>query len=383
MKPSYDIAVVGLGIVGSSALWRAAVRGASVIGIERFEPPHSRGSSHGGSRIFRRTLFEGDHYIPLAQRADDLWQELDEAAGQRLRRTTGGLVIAPEDSARIARAITSAERGGVDVEVLDATALASRYPQHAQLAGDIAVFEPGAGVLHPENSIRAALTTARRLGAEMVTGTRVTAIEEHRDHVEIVVADGEPFTARRLILAAGAWITELVPQLKLPLTIQRSPLVWFRGSDMAAFGPDRFPTFVRVNDRVDCWGIPDVDGQGVKVGFGQGFAHKPTLASADENWRHTDERDTGPAQDAVRVAFPGLIPRVVHAEPCVNSRTPDRDFLLGIHPEAPAIVLASGFSGHGFKHATASGDVAVDLALTGTSEIPIERFSPTRFAQDR
>ncbi|MFD7161427.1 N-methyl-L-tryptophan oxidase [Kribbella sp. NPDC059898] len=373
----YDVAVLGLGAVGASALWRAAARGASVIGFEQFEPGHPRGSSHGGSRIFRQTLFEGVEYVPLARRAKRLWQQLQQQSGAQLFQRTGGLTIGPAGSSLIKVALESAQAGGFEHELLDEEILAGTYPQHAHIQGDVAVFERGAGVMNPEASIRAAVAQARQHGAEVAVNARVDSID-HEDQGVRIVCGGNEVLARRAIVATGAWFTDLVPDLALPLTIVRSPLVWFTGPDRAAYGPDRFPVFVRKSGDLDGWGITDIDGKGVKIGAGPS-APKPLLDRADDNSYPIDERDTGPCERFCERAFPGLDPVAKAAEPCMNSRTADRDFIIGIPEKAPSLVLAGGFSGHGFKHASASGDVAVDLAIDGATELPIDRFSPERF----
>ena len=197
------------------------------------------------------------------------------------------------------------------------------------------------------------------------------------DEVRIEIGD-ERIRARRAVLATGAWITDLIPDLDLPLRIVRSPLVWFTGPDREAYRPGRFPVFVRQTGDLDGWGISDVDGAGVKIGAGPS-APKPVLQHAGDNGYPIDARDTDPPEQFCRRAFPGLNPVAAAARACMNSATPDRDFVLGASSLAPSLILAGGFSGHGFKHAAASGDVSVDLALDGASAVPLHRFSPDRF----
>ncbi len=378
-KPTYDIAILGLGAMGSMAAWRGASRGAKLLGIEQFGPAHARGSSHGGSRIFRKTLFEGPAYIPLVERADQLWRQLSREAGVTLFQQSGGLCIGPRDGELVKDALQCADAGGFEHQLLEPDELAARYPQHAHVDDDVAVLEPGAGILHPEDSIRAALGLAKAAGADLRFDTRVTTLHVGTDGVEISTAD-ETLRARRAIVATGAWFTDLVPRLELPLRVQRSALIWFQGEDRAAYRPDRFPVFVRENALMDGWGIPDVDGTGVKIGAGPS-APKPWLSHAAENDFPVNERDTGPAEEFCKRAFPGLVPVAVAARPCMNSKSPDGDFVIGVPDGAPSVVLAGGFSGHGFKHAAAVGDVTVDLALDGQSDLPLAAFSPARLSR--
>ncbi len=375
---SYDVAVLGLGAMGATAAWRAAARGASVIGFEQFTPAHARGSSHGGSRIFRKTVFEGIDYVPLVNRAETLWAQLERDSGATVFYRSGGLCVGAADGELVRDAVRCAEEGAVEIELLDADALAGRYPQFAVAPGDVGVFEPGAGALDPEGCIRAALGLAKAAGAELRFETQVTGLQYDDAGVRISVG-AETISARRAIVATGAWFTDLVPELGLPLQIQRSPLVWFTGADRAAYGPDRFPTFIWESGDLNGWGIPDVDGRGVKVGVGSGAAYKPLLGHASENGYPIGPVDTDPVEAFVRRAFPGLDPVAAAATPCMNSKSPDRDFVIGIPAAAPSLVLAGGFSGHGFKHSAAVGDITVDLAMEGASDIALDRFSPNRF----
>jgi sarcosine oxidase len=371
----FDVAVLGLGAMGAMTAWRAAERGARVVGIERFGPAHNRGSSHGGSRIFRETLFEGVDYIPIIGRAKPLWRELEAVSGATLFRRSGGLYIGPRDGELVRDAQVAAAVGGFEQHLLEPDELASRYPQHAMIDDDVAVFEPGAGVLDPEASIRAALDLAGAAGALLRFDSKVTGLHADDGGVRIEVG-GETIRANRAVVATGAWFTDLV--CELPLRVQRSSLFYFTGPDMDAFGYRRFPVFVRESGRVDGWGVPDMDGTGVKLGAGP-TANKPWLAHADDNDYPLDARDTAPAEEFCRLAFPGLTPEVVAGRPCMNSKTPDQDFVLGVPAAAPGLVLAGGFSGHGFKHAAGVGDITADLALDGGCDIPLARFSPDRF----
>jgi sarcosine oxidase len=371
----YDVAVIGIGAMGAMAAWSAASRGASVVGFEQYAIAHDKGSSHGGSRIFRRTMFEGEHYNPIVARAEELWRKLEEEAGTRLLQPSGGLCIGPRDGELIVDALRCAEAGGVEHELLEPDHLAARFPQHAHIPGDVGVYEPGAGVLNPEAAITAAFGLATAAGAQLRTASGVTAIHPEETSVRIETAD-EVVTARSAIVATGAWFTDLLPDL--PLRIQRSSLMWFTGADRASYRPDRFPVFIHESGPVDGWGIPDVDGRGVKLGAGPS-APKPWIDHPRDNDHPVDEKDVEPVTGFCRAAFPGLTPTPVDARACMNSKTPDGDFVLGSPEAAPRLVLAGGFSGHGFKHASAVGEIVADLALAGGSSIPLERFSPDRF----
>lgn len=369
-----DFAVVGLGAMGAMSLWQLAERGVSVVGLERYDIAHPYGSSHGGSRIFRSILFEGPEYVPVARRSLELWRELERVADTSLLTVTGGLCIGSDGGDLTADAVKSADEGGVAYELLDVDALRTRFPQHASFDDDIGVYESEAGSVHPERAIEAAVARAVECGARVETGTVVSAIEFGSDRVRVECV-GSVIEARTVVVSAGPWFNDLVPELALPLRNQRSILSWFAGG--RDFGADRFPAFVRESHDLQGWGLPDLDGSGVKVGIsGQ---PKPWLDRPEDNRAPVRSAETLPIESFCRIAFPGLLPRAVRAEPCINSKTPDGDFVVGTTPRAPGLVLAGGFSGHGFKHAAGIGSIAADLAVDGATDIPIGRFDPDRF----
>ncbi|MFI6735399.1 N-methyl-L-tryptophan oxidase [Nonomuraea sp. NPDC050451] len=373
-----DVIVIGLGAMGSMTAWQAAARGASVVGIEQFPLAHSRGSSHGGSRIYRQILFEGKEYVPLARRTLDLVRGLERESGASLFTPSGGIVVGTRGGPLIEDALASATAGEVTYEYLEPDELGKRFPQHAAFDDDVAVYEPGAGVLHPEACVTAAAEAARRAGARIHAESPVRALHVADGHVEVVTGE-ETFTARRVVLASGAWGLDLLPGVELPLRTQRSCLAWFKArQDQGDYRPDSFPVFVRESRDLDGWGIPDVDGQGVKVGVG-GTVKKRWLDRPEDNWEPPSPQDLAPTEDFCRRAFPGLDPRVAHATACMNSKTPDGDFIIGTVGGTDRVVFAGGFSGHGFKHCAAVGLVCAQLALDGRTELDIEKFSPERF----
>jgi sarcosine oxidase len=382
VKTDVDVVVVGVGAMGAMSLWRLAARGASVVGIERFSPGHDRGSSHGGSRIFRTILFEGSDYVPLARRARQLWHHLEQISGVTLFTRTGGLTIGPATGSLICDALTSAAVEEVEHEMLDTEALRRRFPQHAAFDDDVAMLEPAAGVLRPEAAILAAVKAATDAGATVLAQCRALQVETRQSGV-VVDVDGHRISGRRLVLATGAWFGELLPGLHLPIRIQRSALAWFRGPDEGVYRPSCFPVFVRESGPFDGWGIPDIDGTGVKVGLGPaarvGSDVKRWLEDPDANPREVKPEELRPFIEFCQAALRGLSPTPVRAQPCLNAKTPDGHFIIGLHPAVPNVVLVGGFSGHGFKHATAVGDVAAELALEGGTNLPLGRFSPTRF----
>jgi len=161
MEGTADVAVLGLGAMGSAALWRLASRGASVVGFERFEPGHEFGSSHGASRIFRAAYFEDTRYVPLLVAALEWWRRLEQESARELLVQIGGLMIGPPDGPLITGSLKSVNEHRLPHRILDRAAMAASYPQHKLVAGDVAILDELAGVLLPEETIAACLALAK------------------------------------------------------------------------------------------------------------------------------------------------------------------------------------------------------------------------------
>ncbi|WP_423917308.1 N-methyl-L-tryptophan oxidase [Frigoribacterium sp. 2-23] len=381
-----DVIVVGLGAWGAQALWRLAERGRRVIGIERFGIGHGMGSTHGATRLFRIACMEHPGLAPIATRARDLWYDLGERTGQTLLRQTGGIMIGPRDGHVVAGTLRAVEEAGVEATVLEHDELVARFPQYAGFgADDIGVWDPAAGISYPEKGVRAAVDLARSLGAEVLTDTRVTAIDPISGGVE-VTAGGRVLRAARVVVALGAWTPQFVDH---PLVARRTPLFWFEGDEAEATAPGgdfdlaAFPVFIRqLPDGTTLWGHgadrTDGDGYAVKIGLeDSNGAFEDTEADTVDRYIHPSS-DYGMLSAAVARAFPGLDPTPAKAIPCMVTNSPDRQFVIG-HPAGdPRIVVAGGDSGHGFKHAPAIGELLAQLATDEQPFTDIEFMNPDR-----
>jgi len=376
-----EVVVVGLGSMGSQALWQVARRGVSAIGIEQFAPGHDQGAGHGESRIIRSCYQEGPQYVPLIQAAFPLWRELEEETGQRLLTENGALFIGHPDSGYLPDAIATARAYDLPYELLDAGEASRRFPQHRLRSEEAAFLDLKAGFLRPEAAVRAAAGRAERLGARVVTAARVEAIEEHSDRVEIRTAAGT-FRAARAIVAAGAWTEKLLPDLGLPLWVERQVMFWFRAHHPEEFAPERFPVFIRERSQDHTWyglpswyGVPSLDGETVKAAI----HHEGAPADPDHQDREVRERDATPVSELVADGLPGLDPKPVRGKTCMYTNTPDGHFVLGRPPGLERVVVLGPMAGHGFKFAAAVGRIGADLVVDGTTELPIDFFSPARF----
>lgn len=378
--PDADIAVVGLGAWGASALWQLARRGLRVIGVDRYGPANINGSSYGESRMFRTACLEHPGLVPLAQRSRELWQQLERESGTRLLEPTGAMLIGPEDGRIVGGALRAAREHGLDIEVLDRDALHRRSPAHEALPADhIAVVEPAGGLTLPEATIRAALASARTAGAQILTDTRVTALESESAGTAVHTAAGRVLRVRQVVVTAGPWLDQLVPGL--PLEVVRMPTTWFTPREPdERFTLERLPVFMReVEDGDVLWGHGTLPGRTeLKLGLEDGGRHFRVVDP------ETLDRSVSPSDWSVlgrrlADAVPGVGQEPSRATANIYARTPDGQFLIGRPRGNPRLVVAGGCSSHGFKHATGVGEVLADLVQGKEPAFPLGFTDPDRF----
>ncbi|WP_330298458.1 N-methyl-L-tryptophan oxidase [Streptomyces sp. NBC_00503] len=374
-----DVIVVGLGAMGSQTLWRLAERGVDVIGIEQFTPGHDHGASHGESRIIRSAYAEGASYVPLVKEAWQLWRDLEHASGRALLEQTGALMLGPADSPVIVGPLASARAWDLKYKVLDTEELRGAFPQYAPLDGLMGFYEEDAGYLRPEASVTAAVEVARARGAEVLQDTAVTGILPDPGRPRVRIGDRE-LTARHVVVAVGGWLRRLLPATAPLMTVERRVMGWFRPTDPAAFGADRFPVFVHSDASGDhnLYGFPSLDGETLKIGLHTWPGIYETIDPAAGH-RPPDAADAQRFAEAVHRTFVGVDPQPVRMESCMYSLTPDRHFLVGPRRDLPGLTLLGGFSGHGFKFASVIGEIAAQFAVTGKTGLPVDKFDPHRF----
>jgi sarcosine oxidase len=380
MKSSYDVIVIGLGGMGSSAACQLAARGRKVLGLERFKPAHDRGSSHGGSRIIRLAYYEGPDYVPLLLQAYELWQQIERESGKTLLTITGGLMLGPAGSDLVAGSLRSAQTHFLPYELLDAAEIRRRYPPLNPEPDATALFEAKAGLLKPEEAVSAYLNRAGFLGAELhfeepVIGWRALRPGEG---VEVQTSSGR-YSAAQLVLTPGAWAPELMTDLGLPLEVTRQVMFWFEPlGGVEPFLPERFPIYLwEPAGRRLFYGFPAIDGPkgGVKVAIHYGGVR----CTPDSMERQIHPQEVEEMRSYLADRIPTLRGALVDARTCMYTNTPDGHFVIGRHPHYPQVALAAGFSGHGFKFVSVVGEILADLVVQGATRHSIERFSPTRF----
>ena len=385
---SFDTIVLGLGAMGSAALHHLARKGARVLGLDRFSPPHALGSSHGDTRITRLAIGEGAQYTPLALRSHELWRELEQETGKTLLTITGGLIIssrAKTSRSHVERffdnTLAAATKFDIAHEVLDANEIRRRFPQFKVADDEQGYLERDAGFLRPEECVRANLAQAERGGAAIHRDEQVLEFRASPSSVS-VRTDRATYHAATLIVAAGAWLPGLLQgDLARLFTIYRQTLVWFDIEvPMANFVPERFPIFIweLQNKKQGTYGLPALDGPrgGIKIGTEQ---YDATTTADAVRRKVTSAEVRAIYEDYVVPYIAGVGSRCVKAVTCLYTVTPDFGFVLDRHPRHERVLLASPCSGHGFKHSPAIGEALAEMATGGTPGIDLAPFALKRF----
>jgi sarcosine oxidase len=373
----FDVAVVGLGVTGAAALRELSRRGFRVVGIERYELGHSHGSSHGETRIIRLGYFEHPSYVPLLRRSYHLWRELEADSGRKLMRITGIIEIGIPGGRLIGGTLGAIREHDLQHQILDAKDTMRRFPAFRVPGDFVGVFQPDGGFLAAEASVEAMLALARATAAEIRTGVRVLSIEPRGQGVRIRTSDGE-VEARVTIVAAGAWLKNLLPDLRAPLRATREVMAWFKPLDTRPFAAGRFPVFILESRHGMHYGFPISPAGAVKVAK---HHHRDETVYPDDPRRPVSDLDEELIRPALESHIPAANGPLAAAKTCLYTMTPDHDFIIDRRASAPNIIVASPCSGHGFKFAPVIGEILADLATAGSTEHDISRFRLARFAQ--
>lgn len=375
---SFDVIVVGVGGMGSAAVYHLARRGARVLGLEQYDIPHSLGSSHGLSRIIRLAYFEDPSYVPLLHRAYELWWALERETRERLLHITGSLDIGTENSEKFGGALHAATVHHLVHEVLDAAAIRRRFPGYGLQAPLLGLYQPQGGLLAPERCIIAHSQAAMQRGA--VIRGRETLLGWDEDGAGIVVRTSHgKYRTQRLVLTAGAWTHRLVARMAGTLKPERQVLIWMQPRVPAHFDPAVFPVFNMAVEEGSFYGFPIFDVPGFK------FARWHHLEQQVDDPAGMD-RDCHPEDEAVlrtfsRRYFPDGDGPTLSMRTCLFTNTPDGHFVIDAHPESANVYIAGGFSGHGFKFCSVVGEILADLAQDGRTRHDIALFRAARFAK--
>lgn len=370
MSKASDIIIAGLGAMGSAAAYHLAQRGVRVLGFDRFAPPHTLGSSHGKTRILREAYFEHPAYVPIVQRAYQLWGDLEEAAGTRLLLKTGGLMIGPPESQVVSGARLSAATHDLEHEVLSAAEVIRRYPCLRPEPDMIAVYEPRAGILFPEACVHAHLALAQSHGAQFHTHEPLVSWQSDATGVS-VTTERARYSAEALVISAGAWANALLTELAPPLTVERQVQFWFEPMQArSSFSATRSPVHLwQFDDDQLFYGFPDL-GEGVKVAR----HHRGLIGAPDRLSRAVEADEIADMRSIIRRFVPNADGPLGSAAVCLYTNTPDGHFWIDRHPAHANVLIASACSGHGFKFASAIGEILADLATHNSPSFDLSLF---------
>lgn len=374
---SYDVIVAGVGAMGSAACWHLAQRGLKVLGLERFDLGHAMGSSHGLSRIIRLAYFEGSHYVPIVRRAHELWRETGDAAGMQLLHVTGSIDLAPEGAGNVEASLQSCLDHGLTHEVLNGAEIARRFPAFQLPANHIGLWQPDGGFVASEKAIYAHVGLAQSRGADIRTNEPMLDWSPTAQGGVIVRTERGTYSAGRLVITSGGWISDAVPVLASKVTTVKQAIGWFTTRRPELFRQGNFPVFILEVDEGTFYGFPLYEHPGFKLG-GPHFGREPLDP-------HDGDRTPSPRQvELIRECLARYLPDAA-GEPltlkgCVYSVSPDEDFIIDAVPGVPQAVFASCCSGHGFKFASAIGEILADLSTSGQSAFDLQPFSLARFA---
>jgi sarcosine oxidase len=369
-----DVAVVGVGSVGSMASWQLASRGLRVVGIDRFTIPGPFSAYAGESRVFRMVYAEGGHYTPLLQRARDLWRELEADCGAALLEITGVVTIMDHDHPDHAALLRAGRERGLAFEVVTGAEAQRRLPEHVIREGDVALFDPEGGYVRSERAVFSAVQSAGRRGASFLGNRTVMALERQGDRWS-VRTDQEEVRATSVLIATGTGAEPVCAGLGTHLAVLPQVLTWFPIADPDRYRGQQHQVFIRSSRDARFYGFPSTDGWTAKVAASV-YLDEVTSTARPLTW---DPRHLDTVQSWVGSFLPDLVPRPVKMVACADGYTADETGLLGHIPGMDGVVVAVGFSGHGFKMSTSLGAVAADLIAEGTTATDVSFMDPMRF----
>jgi len=371
---TYEVAIIGAGAMGAATAWHLSRTGKRILVIDRFEPPHNFGSSHGESRIIREAYFESPMYVKLVQQAYAWWDALEKESGKKLFLKTGGLMLGSKERRVFQGATNSAMLHHVPYEFLDAAEIKKRFPVFKSSDDTMAVYEHNAGILFPEECIRTEIDLAKKDGVNFHFHEKVIQIVNRNDIAEIITNKSR-YSATKVIVSAGAWVADLFPELNLPLHVNRQVLFWFRckGTEAKNFQPQNFPIYVwEYEENKIFYGFPDLGG-GLKIAI----HHQGLLTTADSINREVKAEEIGELAAILHRFFNGEF-EFDHAAVCMYTNTDDEDFIIDYHPTFPNIIIVSACSGHGFKFSSAIGKILSDMVTDQPLSFDISVFTLKR-----
>ncbi|SDI75238.1 N-methyl-L-tryptophan oxidase [Natribacillus halophilus] len=374
MKKNYSVIVIGAGSIGMASGYFLAKNGVDTLLIDAFDPPHGNSSHHGETRLIRHAAAEGEQYVPLSLRSQELWHQLEEEMDKTLFIPTGTLLVGENNAPFIKNSIKSAEHHSLPLEKLDANEIHKRWPEFSISEEFNGYFESASGALLNEECISAYKKLASQYGAKIKVNTKIDNIDYLNNGV-IVKTSTDTYYADKVIISAGAWTGKLLSSLELPLQPMRKTFGWFE-ANYTSFRYPKLPSFYFSFHGQKYYGFPNINGSGVKVARNDSESKvEPDLMKEDFNKYKSDEDD-------LRYFLEKFIPRaagkLIKGKSCMITKTPDKNFIVDEHPKFPHVLIAGGFSGHGFKYSSVLGEILSQMIIEGKPSYDISHFSITR-----
>ncbi|MEO0570573.1 MAG: N-methyl-L-tryptophan oxidase [Bacteroidota bacterium] len=378
----YDVIVIGVGSMDSSACYHLAKLGYKVLGVERFSITHELGSHAGQTRIIRKAYGEATRYVPLLERAYQNWATLEKETDAQVFFKTGMTYFGTSESPFLQTVKRSSAQYNIPVNQLSEAECQEKYPQFHLPSDFERLEEPDAGFLTPERCILLMVQQALFNGATIKTKERVVDWN-HNNGVVTVTTHRNTYQAKKLVITAGPWASKLAPNLLPKLTVTRQPLAWVQPKKWMSFDMQKFPCWLIRNNDHDFYGFPIVPvGQfGGPLGLKLGMHHPGGEATdpdrVDRTPRYEDEKAL---IQFLKEFIPDGYQNTLVMKTCLYTKTADEHFIVDFLPDRNEdVIIATGFSGHGFKFVSVIGEVLADMATKGSTPFQIDFLGIDRF----
>ncbi len=382
-KHTYDVIIVGLGSMGSSTLYHLSTRGFKVLGVDRYQVPHDKGSHTGQSRLIRKAYYEHPDYVPLLFRAYENWNEIEEVSGTSLYYETGILYMGRANHPIISGMRYSAGKYDIPIEDLSSNEAFRRHTQFNIPSDYDILIEKEAGFVTPEKAIEVCIQLSQKNGAHIISGEAVKEWELINQVIHVHTLT-QTYTTRKLVLATGAYTPALSTFLKPKLKVTKQWLAWYLPEEPETFTLGNFP----------CWCVAHEEDEGIYYGFPMLDQKQHPGPKGIKIAHHSPGKETNPEEDResstekeqekltqfLTTYLPGKIATITALRSCYYTYSPDEHFIIDFVPESDnKILIAAGFSGHGFKFASVIGEALADLAIKGKTDLPIHFLGLDRF----